>query len=526
MTDIAVVLGLLMLVTALAVYADRLKVPYPILLVLMGLGIGFVPGLPAVNLSPDIVLLVFLPPILYSAAWYTTWTEFKQSAEPISVLALGLVLATTLVVAWAAHSVVPGMGWAAAFTLGAIVSPPDAVAATAVAKQLNLPRKLVTVLEGESLVNDSTGLIAYRFGVAAVVTGAFSLAEASLRFVVVAAGGVAIGLLIGWLAVQVHRRVKVEPAIETMITILTPFAAYLPAEYFHVSGVLGVVTAGLYVGKSAPELHSPQMRMHAVAVWDMLIFSLNSLIFILIGLQLPQIMAAISGQSLGKLLTEAAVVSGAAILARLLFIYAADLLSGRVRRALGRRPVFPSLKFATVLGWTGMRGVVSLAAALALPLTTASGAPFPHRNEILFLTFSVILATLVLQGLTLPALIRRLRFAADTSHHDQEHLARQAALEAAQAHLESEFATQPDLPPAVVAHLRQTYQGRTKHLHERHHLAQNPDSETAVFLRLSRQALAVERRTVVGLRNQGLVNDEVLHAIERDLDLEEARLGK
>ena len=285
MNALELILVLLVVAAALAVAAERLKVPYPILLVLGGLGLAFVPGLPAVKIDPELVLLLFLPPLLYAAAWFTSWRDFAANTRPITLLAVGLVVVTTTAVAWIAHAVIPGMTWPVAFVLGAIVSPPDAVAATAVTQRLKVPRRIVTILDGESLVNDATGLVAYRFALAAVATGSFSFTHAAGRFAVVAAGGVLVGLAVGWLVAQIHRRME-DFQLETVITLLTPYAAYIPAEHLGVSGVLATVAAGGYLGWRNPQLLSALTRFRGRGVWSVLLLLFNGLVFILIGLQL------------------------------------------------------------------------------------------------------------------------------------------------------------------------------------------------------------------------------------------------
>ena len=290
MKEIEIVFGLLVVVTALAAIAGKVKIPYPILLVLVGALIGFIPFLPNYELNPDIVFLVFLPPILYSAAWYTSWRDFKEELRPISLLAIGLTLATTTVIGYTAYWLIDGISLPLAFVIGAIVSPPDAVAATSITLGLNLPKKVITILEGESLINDAIGLVAYRFAVASVVTGRFSFINATSSFFLVSLGGIFIGFLFGFLVSRLHKWLFNNPAIETAITILTPFIVYLTAENIHVSGVLAVVTTGLFLTWRAPELFSPQTRLQAVATWDIIIFLLNGFIFLLIGLQLPTIM--------------------------------------------------------------------------------------------------------------------------------------------------------------------------------------------------------------------------------------------
>ena len=525
MHNIEIIIGLLLLVATLAVVAQRLAIPYPILLVIGGLFLGFVPGLPKVELDPEIVFVLFLPPLLTSAAWYTSWRDFRFNLRPILLLAIGLVLVTTSAVAVVAHTMVDGLTWATGFVLGAIVSPPDAVAATAITQRLSVPRRVVTVLEGESLINDATGLVAYRFAVAAVVTGMFSLWEASLGFFIVGIGGVIIGLAMGWLVVWVHRHLD-DSLVEITTTILMSFVTYLLAEHLGVSGVLAVVTIGLYHHRYSAEVLSPTTRIQTIAVWEIIVFLLNGLIFILIGLQLSSILEEISEYSATTLAWYAFLVSAVTIGVRVLWVFAAAYIPRLVSRQLRERDPVPPWQTLLLIGWTGMRGVVSLAAALALPLTTNNGTPFPKRDLILFLTFCVILVTLVLQGLTLPLLLRWLKVVDDDGSEREEMEARLRAAQAAMARLE-EITTQDSVvAEEMVEWIRTQYKDRVRRL-SACCVAMDAGSyeQLAAFRYLQHEVVATERRTVIRLRNQGIINDEVLHRIERDLDLEEARLG-
>ena len=524
------VLGLLVAVVALAIIAPRLHIPYSILLVLGGLLLGFVPGLPRFTLDPDVVFLLLLPPLLYSSAWQTSWRDFHANLRPISLLALGMVLLTTIVVAVVAHVLIPGLPWAVAFVLGAIVSPTDAVAATAIAQRLGIPQRIVTIIEGESLVNDATGLVAYRFAVAAVVTGVFSLGEASLQFVVVSVGGIALGLVAGWGLSYVHRWLD-NPPLEITVTLVTPYAVYLLGEeVLHVSGILAIVTTGLYLTWRAPTFFSSGTRLQAEAVWEILIFLLNGLVFILIGLQLPGILAilntTIARRSPILLVWDAALVSLIVILVRLVWAFTQALLPRLLSRRLRERDPYPGWRSVVLIGWTGMRGAVSLAAALALPEVTAEGAAFPERAFVIYLTFGVILATLVVQGLSLPLLIRGLGLHDDGASERQETQARLTAAQAALARLD-ELASQNEVSQESAQHLRKHYEAQVRSITKRIKKAANEPGEdhAMTYQRLQREALQAERSAVIGLRNQGEINDEVLRRLERELDLEEQRLA-
>jgi CPA1 family monovalent cation:H+ antiporter len=522
---IDLILGLLIGVAVLSALAKWMQVPTAIVLVIGGALFGLIPGLPPVHLEPDLVFLFFLPPLLYPAALFTSWRDFQSNLRTISLLAVGLVLFTTAVIAWLAHAVI-GLPLAAGFVLGAIISPPDAVAATAITQRLRVPRRIITVLEGESLVNDATALVAYRFAVAAMVTGAFSWAEAGGRFLVVAAGGVAIGLAIGKVVAWIHQRLD-DPPIQATISLLTPYAAFVSADRLGVSGILAVVTAGVYLGWRSPEITTARMRLVVRPVWETIGFVLNGFIFILIGLQLPDVLHAVSEYSPLQLAAYAFLISLAAIVVRALWVYPAAYLPRWLFRSLRERDPYPAWQHVMIVAWTGMRGVVSLAAALAIPLTLADGSPFPGRDLILFLTFTVIVATLVVQGLSLPSLIHWLRVKDDGADEIEEREARLKANQAALARL-NELAQSQTLNADVVQRMRVEYEDRIRQLeladpadgHAPHRVFA-PDYE-----QLSREILEVERQVILRLRNEHVINDEVLRRIQRDIDLAEARLHR
>src|SRR5947207_6138542 len=391
--------SLLVAIVALATVSTRFRLPYAIVLVLAGLLLGFIPGLPTINLDPALLLFFFLPPLIYSSAWLTSWREFRANLRPILLLSVGLVLVTTVVVAVVAHGLI-GLPWPVAFVLGALVSPTDAVAASATAKNLGLPRSIVTVIEAESMVNDATGLVVYRFAVAAVVSGSFSLAQASLQFVLVSAGGLIIGLLVGWPLAWLHHHLDNAP-LEIAITLLTPFAAYLLAEAIGVSGVLAVMAAGLYLSRQSSRFFSSNTRLQADAVWNVLVFLLNGFLFLLIGLQLHSILGTVASRTPLVLIGDALILCLTVIGVRIAWVIIFDYLSPLLRGRLRSGESLPHLRNVVIVAWMGMRGGLSLAAALALPLTIMGGSQFPERDLVIFLTFCVILATLVGQGLSL-----------------------------------------------------------------------------------------------------------------------------
>jgi len=521
---IEAVILLLVAVLALTALARNLLVPYPILLVLGGLGISLVPGVPSVPLEPDWVFLVFLPPILWSAAYFTALRDFRANLRPISLLAIGLVLATTAAVAAAARWLLPDIGWPAAIALGAIVSPPDAVAATAVGRRLSIPRRVMVVLEGESLVNDASALVLYRAAVVAAVTGQFVLRDTVLQFVLAAAGGVAIGLAAGALTRWVLTTTR-DAFIATLATLLAPYAAWVAAERVHVSAVLACVAGGLYIRQYFSERVAPVTRIQSRAVWEVLVFGLNGVIFILIGLQLAGIRASIAPAEMVPLLASGVVISVLAIAVRMVWVPVAAVVPRALIPPLARRDPRPPWSSLLLLGWTGMRGIVSLAAALALPLRTTSGAPFPHRREIIVITFVVILVTLVVQGLSLGPLIRRLRFPEDLTLAEEEHSAREASAAAALEQL-ARLRQAPWVFPAHAEQLHARYTQRREHssaVMPGH--GDGTAQAAAAFRRLRHAMLTAERRTLVELRDRGEISDEVLHRLEQELDADAVRIG-
>jgi len=521
---IEVIMGLLAAVAALALLARKLPLPYPILLVLGGLSLAIIPGLPRVRLNPELVFLCFLPPLLYPAALFTSWRDFRANLRPILLLAVGLVLFTTVAVGFLAHYFIPELPLAAGFVLGAIVSPPDAIAAMAIAAHLRLPHRIVTILEGESLVNDATALVALRFAIVAVSSNSFSLAHAGSQFIVVALGGIAFGLGVGYVTASIQKRIDDAP-IEITISLLTPFAAYLPAEQLGLSGVLAVVTTGLYHGWRIPEITSSRTRLQAGPVWQMIEFLLNGFIFLLIGLQLPEVVRHLSHRPISQLVLYAGLISVAVILVRMIWVFPAAYLPRLLFPSVRARDPYPSWRHVMIVAWTGMRGVVSLAAALALPLTSQDGSAFPGRDLILFLSFVVILATLVVQGLSLPPIIRWLRIQDDRSADQEERDARLKANEDALARVK-ELARSQAIHPETLERLRVEYEDRIEQLQNANRQA--PGATRGLFSseyeQISLEALMQERRSILQRRNQLVINDEVFRRIQRDIDLAEARL--
>jgi CPA1 family monovalent cation:H+ antiporter len=513
-----VALGLIAAGAALLSLAPAIGVPYPILLVLGGLVLGFLPGMPEFELRPEVVFFGVLPPLLYGAAFFTSLRELRANARPIGLLAVGLVVVTTVAVAVVAHLLVPGLGWGPAFVLGAIVSPTDPLAATEIARRLGMPRKLVAIVEGESLVNDGSGLVLYRVAVGAVLGGSFSAWDAGLTFVTSAAGGVAVGLVAGRLIREVRRRLDNPPA-EVTISLLSGYAAFLPADLIGVSGILAAVTTGIYMGWHTPELTTPQVRLQGRAVWEIVMYLVDALLFALIGLQLPVILDELGDVPTAELLLDAAVVSVAVAGVRFawVFVLTATPTALRTGKTWWRG--------ATFVSWAGMRGAVSLAAALALPLSTDDGDAFPSRALVIYLTFAVILATLVGQGLSLPLVIRLLGLQDDGAAEREEAKARIHAAEAALARLE-ELVGQGWVREDTAERVRGGYRFRLDRFAER--LEDGADGSveerSQAFQRLRRELLAAERQAVVSLRRAGVIGDDVLARVQRDLDLEDQRL--
>ena len=514
-----VILFLLLSAIALGWVARHFQFPYPIALVIGGGALGFVPGLLKLEFDPQLILVVVLPPILYQAALLTSWRDFKANIHPISLLAIGLVIATTLAVGAALKLVVPEIPWAAAFVLGAIVSPPDAVAATAILSRLSIPRRVVTVLEGESLVNDASGLVLYKFAVAAVLTGTFSLFDASVQFVGVSIGGIIVGMLMGRLFVFIHRHLG-DTFIEVLTTLSVPYIAYIAAESLHVSGVLAVVVAGLVRGRYSPEIVSADMRIIARSVWNIEVFLLNSLVFILIGTQLSEVSKRLAAYSHGQLFIYGALVSVVAIAVRFAWIYLATYLPLLLSQKTRSRSPAPPEAEVFIMSWCGMRGIVSLAAALALPLLLDNGKPFPQRDLIIFLTFVVIAVTLVVQGLTLAPLIRKLKVGADWGGHEEEQHAKFALTKAAMAAID-EAATKEKIPEAIAERIRAEFAEKVK-LGVAAGEVLRGGSDPA--RRLREVAIRAERRELIRIWRENQISDDVLHHLEEDLDYQESRL--
>lgn len=517
-------------IVVLTVVAKRVRIPYPIAFVIGGVILAFMRRLPHPHVDPDIILLLILPPLLYGAAWTTDWVLLKRNWRPVSLLAVGLVVATMGAVAVVVHLVVPGFDWPLAFTLGAIVSPPDAVAAEAVFERLAIPRRVVSIVSGESLLNDATALVAYRFALAALVSGAFSLARASVEFVIVAVGGIVIGVIAAIATEAVLRYIAKhgfdDASLASVVFLLTPFVAYASAEALHVSGVLAAVSAGLVLGQRSALFIDSETRLVGSSVWRLLTFLLNGLAFLLIGLQLPLIVAEL-GHKLWQYALYGLLISVVAILIRFAWVFPATYLPRLLDRKLAQRDPTPRWQSVVVVGWAGMRGIVSLAVALALPYTLGEQ-PFPERSETIFLTFCVIFVTLVGQGLSLGPLVEWLGVTETSKNLRQESKVRIVALEAGLARVRELQDERHDnaFDVEVTGRILDEYQRRIEVLRGRAKPgASDDDKEIRADRHFQKEALAAERRKIMELRHSGDIPDDMFRSIEYDLDLAAVRLG-
>ena len=515
--------GLLVAVAGLGAIARWLSLPYPIVFVIGGALFGFIPGVPPVKLNPDIVLVVFLPILVYAAAFFANLGDIRANLRTITLISVGLVLVTMAAVAVVAHAVI-GIPWAAAFALGAVVSPTDPLAAGLIMRRLDVPRRLVSVVEGEGLFNDATALVAYRVAVAAVVAGTFSLGHASVQLAVDAAGGVAIGLAVGWIVAEVRKRTP-DPQLNVTISFVSGYAAFIPANLVGASGVLAAVTTGIYMGVRGPSIISARVRLQGFFAWDVLDFIINPILFVLVGLQLRTIVESLTGYSAGTLIGWGLAISGVVVATRIIWAFTTPY----VIRALDRRPSQRARRQGwrarLVISWSGMRGAVSLAAALALPLTVDGGAPFPDRDLILFLTFAVIFTTLVVQGLSLPALIKRLGITDDGAAETEELRARLGATKAALAQID-ELAKEDWTRDDTMERMRAVYEYRKRRLAARAGKIEDDGYEdrSLAYQQAVQIVLRAQRDALVELRRDGTISNETMNRVIQELDLEESRL--
>ena len=542
MAGLELVLLLLAVSVGLRLVAERLTIPYAAVLVVGGLLLALIPGLPRVTLDPDVLFLIFVPPLLYSGAISFPFREFRREFGPILRLSVLMVLVSTAAVAVVAHRLYPAFSWAAAITLGAIVSPPDPVAVLSIMRSVRVPREITSILEGEGLLNDATALVIYRLAVVAAVTGAFSLSHAAFQFVAAAGGGIIIGLIIGIVATRVHLVTRQVPVVSSTVSLLTPFASYLLADLVGTSGVLAVAAAGMYAARNVPIVMGSALRMQVTGMWTVVSFMLESLVFILVGLELPYVARALDTLPLTELLWEGAIVSLCIVAVRIAWVFP----STYIFRAFGRwvrhsNEPLPPWRSVLFIGWAGLRGADSLVLALALPLQTATGAPFVARGQIIFITFCVIFITLVLQGPTLAPLARRLDGGDNLEEAAEEAHARLAAAEAGLKVLDDP-AMQSAPHPEVIRYLQQRHRQRARRWAAREeethddepenvqhehftiapsHKAAIIDDERAEEYRRVRSAMiGAEEDKIRELRDSGAIADDVMRTIQRDLDLE------
>jgi CPA1 family monovalent cation:H+ antiporter len=532
MNNFEIVIFLMAVLIVLSAFTDRIKIPYSVLLVFIGLIIGFIPFLPNLKLDPNIVFLIFLPPLLYDAAFKTSWLDFKKEIRPISTLAISLVFFTMVIVAIAAHYLIPGFTWPISFLLGAIVSPPDAVAAGSIIKGLGLNKKIITIIEGESLVNDASALIAYRYALGAVLSGSFVLWKAGLQFIFVCAGGIAAGLIVGYILVFAHKKIKDNALVETSLSLLTPYLAYLLAEKFHTSGILAVVTAGILIGWHSREIFSFQTRLQTTAVWNVCIFLVNGIVFILIGLQLPDLVVGLKSSTLIQLIGYGLIISAVTIIIRIVWVFAGayhqKLFAGKKNTIEDEEPT--NWKNVLVVAWTGTRGVVSLATALAVPFTLRNGDAFPKRHSILLLAFTVILVTLVIQGLTLPLLVRLLKIKSESNLlHEEEHELNLALAENSLHFVNNELSD--NINHETKERLRR--QGEFDYnllSNKKGNYQQQKESETQLnsvtqLIQAQVEVVKFKRELLIKFQTEDRFSEEVLTNAERELDIEELRLN-
>lgn len=508
------ILVLLAVSAAMGALAYRLAIPHPVLLVLGGAVLPFIPHIPRLTLDPEAIFILFVPPLLYRTAATTSLRDFRARLGPIAFLSIVMVLATMGAVAAVSHALIPGFSWAAAFALGAVVAPTDSVAALAVTRRLRVPRSIVTVLSGEALVNDAASLVAYRMAIAAAMTGAFSLRQATVQFVVAGLGGALLGIAIGKIVVAIRRRLNDMPTIDSTVSLLTPFAAYIPAEQLGWSGVLAVVAVGFYIGKWLPSNTSSATRLQSDPMWDTIVFILEALVFIVVGLELPDVLQALQGRPINVASGYALAVTGAAIGVRLVLVFPRAWLTAAFDRLRGDGRARSSWRHTLLVGWSGMRGGDSLVLALALPFMLRDGSPFPGRDLIIFLTCSVIVGTLIVQGLSLRFVASKLRLQDDGSAEREERAARARMAHAALSELDK-LAASEHFSAGERSQLAEVYARRAR-VHE-----EGSDALSTIRYSDARlEMIEAERKTLLRMRDDGEIGDEVMRRVMRDLDFE------
>ncbi|PLK44836.1 Na+/H+ antiporter [Emticicia sp. TH156] len=529
--NLLLVLSLLFVVFMLVMLGQKFRISAPIFLVLAGLFISFVPNIPQIEVNPELIFLIFLPPLLYEAAWYTSWNDFWKWKRPIGLLAFGLVLFTSTIVAYASQAMIPGFTLAMGFLLGGIISPPDAVAASSVLKGIKMPKRVITILEGESLINDASSLIVFRFALAALLTGQFSLQQAVGSFFVVAGMGIVVGLAIAHVAYVIHRFLPTTPSIDAALTLLTPYFMYIVAEQFHFSGVMAVVSGGLFLSYRSHEiLTHGSTRLQTTGVWSTLIFVLNGLVFILIGLELPTIIKGLDGYSIAEAVKYGLIISAITILIRIIWIYPAAFIPRWLFRSIRENEPNPGLRNPFVIGWAGMRGVISLASALSVPLYLNNGEAFPHRNLILFITFTVILVTLVFQGLTLPLIVKWLDVK-EVDHAapevEQEAGIKLRIMNAALKQLNEKYASELE-NNELLSFLRNEIENDISVTNQRLNSLECQAcqvKEIEQYNQVLKDLYSTQRRELYTLRKEFAYSDEEIRKQELQLDFDEAKIS-
>ncbi len=517
------IIVLLMSVSLLSIVSEKLRIPYPIFLVVCGLIIGFIPNILDIILKPDLIFLIFLPPLLFAAAWNTSWKDFWAFRRPIGLLALGLVIFTSAAIAVVSNALIPGFTLALGFLLGGIISPPDAIAATSVFQKMKMPKRVLTILEGESLVNDAASLIIFRFALVAIFTGQFTIFNASVDFAIAVAGGIIVGLVISFGIYLIHKFLPTTSSIDTAMTLITPYLMYIIAEHFHMSGVLAVVTGGLYLSARATDIFTYETRIQAQGVWETLVFLLNGTVFILIGLQLPVILKNIPEANLLSVMMYGFIISFVTIIIRIIWVFPGTYLPRMLSKKIRETEPYPNWKAVFIVAWSGMRGVISLAAALSIPLTISAGEAFPFRNEILLITFIVILVTLVLQGLSLPWIIRKLNIIVQDDNEEKELAIQILMVKAVLAHLDNNYSAEVENDEAF-----RMLRERNEHfLKLQKKQMKRPEAGSPVISKYFEaliELIDVRRKILANLKPEDEYPDEVIRNIERGLDHEEARL--
>ncbi len=525
MSAVEIFLIFLTAITISSVISTRLGVPAPVMFIMTGVYLSMFPELAQFKIDPEAMLLIFLPLLLMEASFMTSLRDFKANLRPILQLAIGLVVVTTVATAWVFQKIVPGGDWVTGLVLGAIISPPDAVAATAIAKQVKLPKRLEVILEGESLVNDAIGLVLYRFAVAAVVMGSFSFTDFSVHFAWISASGMVIGPAMAWLFLKLFKYINDTP-VQILSTLLLPFAIFIVAELLHSSAILAIVTGGLMVGWAAPVKFKSAFRLSAEPVWKMVVFVLNGLVFLLIGLYAPHLMSGLAAYSAEQLALWLAEISAAVILTRIVWVYALSYGTRFLFPSIRKRDPYPSWQNVFITAWTGMRGVISLALALAIPFVMANGQPFPHRDLIIFLAVGVIMVTLILQGLTLPFFIRKLTVTYDWSVLHEDWHARRTSVERVLERID-DLKNDTSVPPGALERIASHYNDRLESLGNGPNTPlsskEPPSASNHPLLeaenKLWQELLEIEHQAVVELRKKFEVGDDVMHNIVRDIDL-------